>query len=75
MDGSQQNLVDSFPTILQAGYSVSLARGNPGLHYGCRAWARDVQEHCGTRSTIPRWENLYRRGLKLSSRLERLSKG
>lgn len=75
MDGSQQNLLDSFPMIFQADSEDSWERNDINLHYECRVWVSDVLARFGTQYTIQSWLNLYRRGLKLNSRLAISSRG
>ena len=76
MDGSRMSLLETFPLVL-AGVSKDNL-GSEGrerrLRYGCRDWVRDVQGLFGTASTTRNWQNLFRRGRRLSSRMVALSK-
>lgn len=70
------NLLKHYPLILQTAYGLhSVDKTIPvGLRSGCRKWVHAVQELCGIQSTIPNWQRLSRRGLKLSTRLAMLLK-
>lgn len=68
--GSQMNLHNHFPQIWQFACDPNSGRtGHTEILFGCRKWVRDARKLSGTQYTIRNWENLYHRGLKLSSRL------
>jgi len=74
MDGSRTGLLTTFPLVLHGASKDNLGNGERGLRYGCRRWVRDVQGLFGTVSTTRNWQNLFRRGRRLNSRMVALSK-